>query len=109
MSRRYKKRRFHFGVFLFFLTVVVIAGVFFIPWVMKPENFRSEKNAIYSFLYGEFQPDSYNAKSLILVDRSNNDFFISKKENEQHWLLLITLQQSQTWTVLFPPAMKQFH
>lgn len=83
MSRRYKKRRFHFGVFLFLLTVVVIAGVFFIPCVMKPENFRSEKNAIYSFLYGEFQPDSYNAKSLILVDRSNNDFFISKKENEQ--------------------------
>ena len=82
MSRRYKKRRFHFGIFFVFITVVVIAGVFFIPWVMKPENFRSEKNAIYSFLYGEFQPDSYNAKSLILVDRSNNDFFISKKENE---------------------------
>lgn len=39
MSRRYKKRRFHFGVFLFFLTVVVIAGVFFIPWVMKPEKY----------------------------------------------------------------------
>ena len=68
---------------MFFLTVVVIAGVFFIPWVMKPENFRSEKNAIYSFLYGEFQQDSYNAKSLLLVDRSNNDIFISKKENEQ--------------------------
>ena len=83
MSRRCKKRRFHFGIFFIFLTFVVIAGVFFIPWVMKPENFRSEKNAIYSFLYGEFQPDSYNAKSLILVDRSNNDFFISKKENEQ--------------------------
>lgn len=83
MSRRYKKRRFHFGIFFVFLTVVVIAGIFFIPWVMKPENFRSEKNAIYSFLYGEFQPDSYNAKSLILVDRSTNDFFISKKENEQ--------------------------
>ena len=83
MSRRCKKRRFHFGIFFIFLTIVMIAGVFFIPWVMKPENFRSEKNAIYSFLYGEFQPDSYNAKSLILVDRSNNDFFISKKENEQ--------------------------
>ena len=83
MSRRYKKRRFHFGVFLFLLTVVVIAGVFFIPCVMKPENFRSEKNAIYSLLYGEFQPDSNNVKSMILVDRSNNDFFISKKENEQ--------------------------
>ena len=83
MSRRYKKRRFHFGIFFIFLTIVVIAGVFFIPWVMKPENFRSEKNAIYSFLYGEFQQDSYNAKSLLLVDRSNNDIFISKKENEQ--------------------------
>ena len=83
MSRRCKKRRFHFGIFFIFLTIVVIAGVFFIPWVMKPENFRSEKNAIYSFLYGEFQQDSYNAKSLLLVDRSNNDIFISKKENEQ--------------------------
>ena len=61
----------------------MIAGVFFIPWVMKPENFRNEKNAIYSFLYDEFQQDSYNAKSLILVDRSNNEIFISKKENEQ--------------------------
>ena len=50
---------------------------------MKPENFRNEKNAIYSFLYDEFQQDSYNAKSLILVDRSNNEIFISKKENEQ--------------------------
>ena len=83
MKRKYKKRRFHFGIFFVFLTAVMIAGVFFIPWVMKPENFRNEKNAIYSFLYDEFQQDSYNAKSLILVDRSNNEIFISKKENEQ--------------------------
>ena len=83
MHREYKKRRFHFGIFFIFLTAVMVAGVFFIPWVMKPENFRNEKNAIYSFLYGEFQQDSYNAKSLILVDRSNNEIFISKNENEQ--------------------------
>lgn len=83
MKRKYKKRRFHFGIFFIFLTAVMVAGVFFIPWVMKPENFRNEKNAIYSFLYGEFQQDSYNAKSLILVDRSNNEIFISKNENEQ--------------------------
>lgn len=83
MKRKYKKRRFHFVIFFVFLTAVTISGVFFIPWVMKPENFRNEKNAIYSFLYGEFQQDSYNAKSLILVDRSNNEIFISKKENEQ--------------------------
>lgn len=83
MKRKYKRRRPHFGIFFVFLTAVMIAGVFFIPWVMKPENFRNEKNAIYSFLYGEFQQDSYNAKSLILVDRSNNEIFISKNENEQ--------------------------
>ena len=78
MKRKYKRRRPHFGIFFVFLTAVMIAGVFFIPWVMKPENFRNEKNAIYSFLYDEFQQDSYNAKSLILVDRSNNEIFISK-------------------------------
>ena len=83
MKRKYKRRRSHFGIFFIFLTAVMVAGVFFIPWVMKPENFRNEKNAIYSFLYGEFQQDSYNAKSLILVDRSNNEIFISKNENEQ--------------------------
>ena len=83
MKRKYKRRRPHFGIFFVFLTAVMIAGVFFIPWVMKPENFRNEKNAIYSFLYDEFQQDSYNAKSLILVDRSNNEIFISKNENEQ--------------------------
>ena len=54
MSRRYKKRRFHFGVFLFLLTVVVIAGVFFIPCVMKPENFRSEKMQSIRFYMGSF-------------------------------------------------------
>ena len=63
MSRRYKKRRFHFGIFFIFLTIVMIAGVFFIPWVMKPENFRSEKNAIYSFLYGEFQQGFLQCKN----------------------------------------------
>lgn len=83
MSKRHRKKRFHLVIFFVFLTAAVTAGVFFIPWVMKPENFRREKNAIYSFLYGRFQPDSYNAKSLILTDRSNHEIFISKKEDEQ--------------------------
>ena len=43
MKRKYKRRRPHFGIFFVFLTAVMIAGVFFIPWVMKPENFRNEK------------------------------------------------------------------
>lgn len=54
-----------------------------IPWIMNPENLRDEKNKINSFLYRTFETDSYNAKSLIMVDRSNDSVFISKREDEQ--------------------------
>lgn len=50
---------------------------------MKPDNFRNEKNKINSWLNGIFFQDFYNAKSLILVDLSNDNIFISKRENEQ--------------------------
>ena len=42
MKRKYKRRTSRFGIFFVFLTAVTIAGVFFIPWVMKPENFRND-------------------------------------------------------------------
>ena len=71
MKRKYKRRTSRFGIFFVFLTAVTIAGVFFIPWAMKPDNFRNEKNKINSWLNGIFFQDFYNAKSLILVDLSN--------------------------------------
>ena len=40
------------------------------------------KNKINGFLYKEDFPDSYNAKSLILVDCSDDEIFVSKNENE---------------------------
>mgnify|MGYP000778240437 FL=1 len=83
MKRKYKRRTSRFGIFFVFLTAVTIAGVFFIPWAMKPDNFRNEKNKINSWLNGIFFQDFYNAKSLILVDLSNDEVFISKRENEQ--------------------------
>ena len=83
MKRKYKRRTSRFGIFFVFLTAVTIAGVFFIPWAMKPDNFRNEKNKINSWLNGIFFQDFYNAKSLILVDLSNDNIFISKRENEQ--------------------------
>ena len=63
-KRRKKKR---FGVFLFLLVVCIGIGIMFVPWAMQPENFREVKNKINGFLYKEDFPDSYNAKSLILV------------------------------------------
>ena len=84
-KRRKKKR---FGVFLFLLVVCIGIGIMFVPWAMQPENFREVKNKINGFLYKEDFPDSYNAKSLILVDCSDDEIFVSKKENEPSCLLL---------------------
>ena len=63
---------------------MIIGGVFFIPWALKPENLRETKNKINSILYNlEFGDRSYNAKSLAVVNLSDGDIFISKKANEQ--------------------------
>lgn len=75
-KRRKKKR---FGVFLFLLVVCIGIGIMFVPWAMQPENFREVKNKINGFLYKEDFPDSYNAKSLILVDCSDDEIFVSVK------------------------------
>ena len=72
-KRRKKKR---FGVFLFLLVVCIGIGIMFVPWAMQPENFREVKNKINGFLYKEDFPDSYNAKSLILVDCSDDEIFV---------------------------------
>ena len=66
------------------LLLMIIGGVFFIPWALKPENLRETKNKINSILYNlEFGDRSYNAKSLAVVNLSDGDIFISKKANEQ--------------------------
>ena len=86
MRKTHRRKRSCIGIFLsifIIFIIVMLAGVFVVPWIMQPENFRYEKNQLRSLLYGQFQQDSYNAKSLIVVDRSNGDHFISKKENEQ--------------------------
>ena len=62
---------------------MIIGGVFFIPWALKPENLRETKNKINSILYNlEFGDRSYNAQSLAVVNLSDGDIFISNKANE---------------------------
>lgn len=78
---RHKKKRF--GILLIFFALCVGMGVLLVPRIMQPENFREVKDKINSFLYKETFPDFYNAKSLILVDCSDDEIFVSKKENEQ--------------------------
>lgn len=78
MKSRKKKKR---GI-LFFICIIII-GIVFVSLVMKPENFREAKDQIRMFFFGNQAENSYNAKSLILVDLSNDENFISKKVNEQ--------------------------
>lgn len=78
--KRRKKKRFE--ILLFLLVFCIGAGALFVPWVMQPENFREVKNKINGFFYKEKFPDSYNAKSLILADCSDDEIFVSKSENE---------------------------
>ena len=55
----------------------------FLAWAMQPENFREAKQKIESYIYGINMKDSYNAKSLLLVDLSNNENFMSKNLKEK--------------------------
>ena len=93
-KRRKKKR---FGVFLFLLVVCIGIGIMFVPWAMQPENFREVKNKINGFLYKEDFPDSYNAKSLILVDCSDDEIFVSKNENEPQIPATLPDGSTQIW------------
>ncbi len=83
MRKTHRKKRLRRGILLSILLIVAVIGVVFVPWLMRPENFRAEKSEIRAFLFGGFEQDSYNAKSLILVDLSDDNIFISKKEHEQ--------------------------
>lgn len=66
-----------------FLLIIVICAIFFVQWAVKPENFREVKDQIRGLFFGSKIEDSYNAKSLIMVNLSNNENFISKKAEEQ--------------------------
>lgn len=82
-----RKRRKKNDLEYFVLLVVCIGiGIMFVPWAMQPENFREVKNKINGFLYKEDFPDSYNAKSLILVDCSDDEIFVSKTRTSHKFL-----------------------
>ncbi len=82
MSRRRRKRTPRFGIFLVFLSIAAVIGACIISWVMQLENFREEKDAVRSFLYEGLHQNTYNGKSLLVIDRANGDVFISKNEKE---------------------------
>lgn len=78
-SQKNKKSKY----LILILFVIVILAIFFFQWAIKPENFREIKDQIRGLFFDSKIEDSYNAKSLIMVDLSNDENFISKKAEEQ--------------------------
>lgn len=68
---------------LCFLLLILVGLVIVVPWALKPENLGGIKDKIVEVFQGEQFKDSYNEKSLVLTDLSNDDNFIYKQAEEQ--------------------------
>ncbi len=71
------KKKKKIGVTIFI--IVLVLGAFFLSWASKPENLRELKNQIREVFSETNVKESYNAKSLVLVDLNSEEIFISKK------------------------------
>lgn len=84
MDRRRKKRKRKKTTFIFTLILCFLAGMIaVVPWALKPENLGGLKDKIVEVFQGEQFKDSYNGKSLVLTDLSNDDNYIYKQAEEQ--------------------------
>lgn len=84
MDRRIKKRKRKSSKCILVLILLILVGIIaVVPWALKPENLGGIKDKIVEVFQGEQFKDSYNAKSLVLTDLSNDDNFIYKQAEEQ--------------------------
>lgn len=82
MKRKYRSKKIRIVGAVVFLALMIFSSVFVI-WQMKTNEFGGLIDRIEEVFYGTPFKNAYNAKSLILVDLSNDEVFISKRENEQ--------------------------
>lgn len=82
-KRRKKNKKKKTKVMLCFLLLILVGLVIVVPWALKPENLGGIKDKIVEVFQGEQFKDSYNEKSLVLTDLSNDDNFIYKQAEEQ--------------------------
>ena len=84
MDRRRKKRKRKKTTFIFALILCFLAGMIVVlPWASKPENLGGLIDKFVEIFQGNEFKDSYNGKSLVLTDLSNDDNYIYKQAEEQ--------------------------
>lgn len=77
----FPRRRTRF-VFLF---VFLLAVSGFLYYAMQPEHFRQWKDdfSAWRYRHSEAAKTGYNAKAMLLIDRSNNSVFVEKQKTEK--------------------------
>lgn len=78
-GRRGKRRKT--GGWALWLALVLAAGMFLFVWGRNPEHFREQKALIRSWISGEFSSERYDAKSMLMLDLSDGEAFIAKRDN----------------------------
>ena len=65
------------------ILIILISLSLFIMWAVKPENLGGLVDDIKTFFNNNKYSDSYNAKSLLLLDLSNDKDFVSKNVEDK--------------------------
>lgn len=63
--------------------ILLVTGILLevaVPWAMRPENLRPQKDQLLAFLYQQGHQEGYNAQALLLTDLSNGEAFHSKNQ-----------------------------
>lgn len=82
-KRRKKNKKKKTKVMLCFLLLILVGLVIVLPWASKPENLGGLIDKFVEIFQGNEFKDSYNGKSLVLTDLSNDDNYIYKQAEEQ--------------------------
>lgn len=83
MSRTKQKRKTKRGGSLLlslFLVIILLLGAIFFVWARRPENLRPQKNWVRGLLFNAGLKNTYNAKSLLVLDLTDDEILLSKAE-----------------------------
>ena len=85
MKRKYRRKKIRIVGAVVFLALMIFSSVFVI-WQMKTNEFGGLIDRIEEVFYGTPFKNAYNAKSLILVDLSNDEVLYQSEKTSSSFL-----------------------